>query len=303
MTPAVTAIALIRFARVDRSTSTGIGYAPEKKTDAAWDMLNCVDEWAIDFHFDGRWLWSSDRCCPHHHYCGGGGRFSSFFVQGNEGLVKDIGDVEIIIRLARRHLIEIRAALRNIECAFHSKRLKFFRERNRRRFELCAFCQNVRGELRFQCTQTIYLVGKKNKTLEIVASIRKADGGKALALGITKSCRLPHHRKIDRRAAANMEWFRLCCFLGKWIRPRCFEIKRVRQDEPRQFIQCVRRYEIMNLVARLVCHPLVDVLCRCRGISNEIERLKFSAVVLFYQRQKILTKIVVFLSKETVGDV
>src|SRR4030095_6448094 len=136
MTPAVTAIALIRFARVDRSTSTGIGYAPEKKTDAAGDMLNCVDEWAIDFHFDGRWLWSSDRCCPHHHYCGGGGRFGSFFVHGDEGFVKDIGDVEVIIRLAWRDLIEIGASPRNVERGFHSERLERFGERNCRRFEL-----------------------------------------------------------------------------------------------------------------------------------------------------------------------
>ena len=133
--------------------------------------------------------------------------------------MKDIGDVEVIIRLPRRDLIEIRAALRNIECALHSKRLKFFCERDRRRFEfelwqmqidflrfeLCAFCQNVLSELRFQRAQTIYVVGKKNEKLEIVAGIRKADGGKAFALGVTKSCRLPHHRKIDRRAAADVE--------------------------------------------------------------------------------------------------
>ena len=50
--------------------------------------------------------------------------------------MKDIGDVEVIVRLARRHLIEIRAALRNIECALHSKRLKCFCECNRRRLEL-----------------------------------------------------------------------------------------------------------------------------------------------------------------------
>src|SRR5207244_10309308 len=154
----------------------------------------------------------------------------------------------------------------------------------------------VGGELRFHCAEAIHLVWKKDEKLEIVAGIRKAHGGKALALGVTKSCRLSHHQKIYRRAAANMKWFRLRCFLGKRIRPGCFEIKGVRQDEPRQFVQCVCRNEITNLVAGLVCHPLVDVLCRYRGTSNEIERLKFGAVVLFYQGQKILTEIVVFLS-------
>ena len=120
-----------------------------------------------------------NRCGPHHHDRGCGGCFRSFFVHSNEGLVKDIGDVEIIIRLAWRHLVEIRAASRNIECAFHSKRLKFFCERNRRRFEfelwqmqvdillseLCAFRQNIRGELRFQSTQTIYVVGTEEREI------------------------------------------------------------------------------------------------------------------------------------------
>src|SRR5581483_10404329 len=132
---------------------------------------------------------------------------------------------------------------------FHSQRLKFFGEGNRRRFklelwqmqidilrfELCALCEDVGGELRFQCTQAIYLVGKQYEKLEIVAEIAKADGGKAVALGVTKSCGFPHHRKIDRRATADMEWFRLRRLVGKWIRPRRFEIEGVRQDEPRQF--------------------------------------------------------------------
>ena len=54
MTPAVTANALMRFASVEMSTSARIGHTPEKKTHAARDVLNRVDEWAINFHFD-RW--------------------------------------------------------------------------------------------------------------------------------------------------------------------------------------------------------------------------------------------------------
>jgi hypothetical protein len=34
--------------------SARVGYATEKQADAARDMLDCVDEWAIDFYFD-RW--------------------------------------------------------------------------------------------------------------------------------------------------------------------------------------------------------------------------------------------------------
>src|SRR4029077_11496766 len=101
-----------------------IGHSPEKKTDATRNMLNRVYEWSIDFHFNWGWFWPANRRCPHHHNRSRCGRLGSFFVHGNEGLVKDIGDVEIIVRFARRHPIEIRAASRNIECAFHSKRLK-----------------------------------------------------------------------------------------------------------------------------------------------------------------------------------
>src|SRR5919198_2463174 len=213
MTPAVTANALIRFARVERSISTRIRYAPEKQTDAARHMLNGINEWAIDFHFDWRRFWPRNRRRPHHHHCSGCGGLGSFFVQGDESLVKNVGDVEVIIRLARCDLIEICAASRNIECAFDSKRLEIFCERNSRgielelwqmqidilRLELCAFCQNVRCDLRFHCTQTIYLVGKKNEKLEIIAGIGNADCGEPLALGVTKSCGFPHRRKIDRR--------------------------------------------------------------------------------------------------------
>src|SRR6185437_15647961 len=135
MTPAVTAKALIRFAKVERSTSVRIGYASEKDTDAAGHMLDRIDKRPIDLHFDWGRFWTSHRRSPHHYNRSRCGRFRSFLVHGNEGLVKDIRDVEIIIRLAWRHFVEICATSRNIECAFHSKRLKFFRERNGRRFQ------------------------------------------------------------------------------------------------------------------------------------------------------------------------
>ena len=57
MTPAVTAIALMRFARVEMSTSARIGHTSEEKAHAARNMLNCIEEWAIDFYFGRRWRW------------------------------------------------------------------------------------------------------------------------------------------------------------------------------------------------------------------------------------------------------
>lgn len=54
MTPVVTAMALIKFARVAMSTLAGISYATEEKAYAARDMLDGVKEWPIDFHFDRR---------------------------------------------------------------------------------------------------------------------------------------------------------------------------------------------------------------------------------------------------------
>src|SRR5207248_6550392 len=126
MTPAVTAIALMRFARVEMSTSARIGNTTKEKADAAGDVLDPIDEWPIDSHFDRFWFWSSHRRRSHHHHRSGCGRFCSLFINRDESFVKDIGDVEIIIRLRRRDPIEIRAASWNIERVFHSKRLKFF---------------------------------------------------------------------------------------------------------------------------------------------------------------------------------
>src|SRR5438034_3020640 len=107
MTPAVTAIVLMRFARVEMSTSAWIGNTTKEKADAAGDVLDRIDEWPIDSHFDRFWFRSSHRCRPHHHHSGGCGRFRSLFINCDEGFVKDIGDVEIIIGFPRRDFLEI----------------------------------------------------------------------------------------------------------------------------------------------------------------------------------------------------
>src|SRR2546423_14746249 len=96
MTPAVTAIALIKFARVDRSTSTGIGYATEKKTDATRDVLNGINEWAIDFHFDWRW-WRRSQSCPCHHRHGGCcSPPRSFFIFRGKNIMREFLGIEVI---------------------------------------------------------------------------------------------------------------------------------------------------------------------------------------------------------------
>src|SRR5438105_6973415 len=126
MTPAVTAIALMRFARVEMSTSARIGNTTKEKADAGGNVLNCINEWPIDFHFDrGRAFYSSG--CSHHCHGSGGGGFRSIFVDGNECLVKYLRDVEIIVRLPRRHPVKVGASSRLIECRLHPKSLEFFR--------------------------------------------------------------------------------------------------------------------------------------------------------------------------------
>src|SRR6266481_7814528 len=225
MTPAVTANALIRFARVERSISTRIGYPSQKKTDAARDVLNCVDKWTIDLHFD-RWRRRRSQCSSCHHCDGGcGGCFSSFFVHRDEGLVKYLRDVEVIPRRPWRDLVEIRAAFGLIEGGSHPKRFKFFSQSNRGRLELelwqmkinvaclefCALSQHLAGQFRFECVEAVYVVGKQNQELEIVPCVGKTHGGVSIAFGITEMLiGLSHHRNICRSSAVNMKrlWLR-----------------------------------------------------------------------------------------------
>src|SRR5213593_2488725 len=114
MTPAVTANALMRFAKVETSISAWIGHAPEKKTRAAWNMLDRIEEWAIDFHFDrGRALYTGTS--SHHRHGRGRGCLRSFLIDRDKGFVKDLRDIKIIVRLPRRHPVEVGAAPRVVE--------------------------------------------------------------------------------------------------------------------------------------------------------------------------------------------
>src|SRR6476660_6572647 len=258
-------------------------------------MLDRIDEWTIDFHFNWRWRRRHKRAPCHHRHCGGGRCFSSFFVHRDKRLMKDLRDVEVILRRPRRDLVEIRAALRNIECSFHPKRFELFCQSNRRRLELelwqmkidvarlefCATSQHLAAELGFDRAQTIYLSGKKDEQLQIVADIRKTYDRVSIAFRVTESLvRLSHCRNINRSSTANVEWLRLCCVLGKFTGQWGFQIKRVRQDEPGCLTQRSLGNQIANPVACLVCDPFVNVLRSCPGISNEIERLKCRAVIV-----------------------
>src|SRR5437879_4328007 len=107
-----------------------ISDAPEKQTDPAGHVLNSVNEWAIDFHFDRRRRRRSQRAACQHCHGGCGSRFSSFFVHRDERLVKDLRDVEVIVRCSWRDLVEIGAALRLIERSLHPERFKLFGQSN-----------------------------------------------------------------------------------------------------------------------------------------------------------------------------
>jgi len=54
MTPAVTAIALIKFARVAMSMLARMNYATEEKAHAVRDVVNCVEEDRSTLNFDWR---------------------------------------------------------------------------------------------------------------------------------------------------------------------------------------------------------------------------------------------------------
>ena len=86
-------------------------------------MLDGKEEWMIDFHFN--WLRWAHQDAPLTMATAVAARgFGAFFIHADECFVKHIGDGEIIIRSARSHPIEIRAARWNIERAVHAEFLQ-----------------------------------------------------------------------------------------------------------------------------------------------------------------------------------
>src|SRR5438046_9085585 len=103
-------------------------------------MLDRIDEWTIDFHFDWRRGRRSKSGARHHRNGGCCRGFSSFFVHCNKSFVKDLRDVEVILRRPWRDLVEISATLWLIERGLHPERFKFFGSSDRCRLEL-ELCQ------------------------------------------------------------------------------------------------------------------------------------------------------------------
>jgi hypothetical protein len=97
------------------TTSTRISHAPEKQTRPARHVLNSVKERTIHFHFDRRRCFSH-RGRPHDDRRGGSGGFGPFLIDGDEGFVKNIREIEMIVRFTRRDPVEICAPARLIEC-------------------------------------------------------------------------------------------------------------------------------------------------------------------------------------------
>ena len=83
-------------------------------------MLDREEERPIDVHFDRR-SGISGRCGRAHNDRGGGGRFGAFLVQSDEGLVKHVGNRQIIVRAPRCDAIEVGAARRIVEGAPHAE--------------------------------------------------------------------------------------------------------------------------------------------------------------------------------------
>lgn len=80
-------------------------------------MLDGVEEGAVHFHPD-RFL-RTHRGAGDHRYRSGGGGFSSFFVHGNERLVKYLRNVEVILWLSGGEAVEVGAARWSIERGSH----------------------------------------------------------------------------------------------------------------------------------------------------------------------------------------
>src|ERR1700739_4877345 len=116
--------------------SPWVGHSSNEQGRDARHMLDCVEKWAIDFYRDWwRGVFENAGNLRHHHSSRRGG-FGSFFIHRDECLVKHIRDLKVLVRPARRHSVEVSAALRLIERRLHSERLQVFRKRNGWRLDL-----------------------------------------------------------------------------------------------------------------------------------------------------------------------
>src|SRR5262245_4154159 len=112
-----------------------ISDAPNKEACPAGAVLNGEEEWPVNPDLGRLWLFLEVGCRSHHDNCSCGGCFGSLLIDLNEGFVKDVGDVEIIIRSPRRDPVEIGASLRDVKGALHTECFEGFPQCEERRLE------------------------------------------------------------------------------------------------------------------------------------------------------------------------
>ena len=115
-------------------SSARIGHAADEKACRAGDMLDRVEEWAINFYLD--WFVRTPRKGLPHLHRSGGSCFGSFFIHRDERLVKHPRNVELVFWLSERETIEVGAARWLIERCPHAERFQLRGERKRRWLEL-----------------------------------------------------------------------------------------------------------------------------------------------------------------------
>ena len=167
--------------------SSRVDHAPEKKARSARTMLDGEEEWPIHANFDGFRFFFEMGSGSHHHDSGGGCGFGALFIDLDEGLVEDIGDVEIVVWPSWCDAIKIGASLRDVERALHAENLQRFSQREERRLELKlgqiqhdvltleagAVHQQGRSQFAFQLGKPRRSIRQKDKKLKVVASCRE----------------------------------------------------------------------------------------------------------------------------------
>ena len=105
-----------------RSTSLlRISDAAQEKTRAACPVLDGEEKRVIDMDFDRLGFGFFDAPCLHHDNRRRGSGFCAVLVDGQEGLMENLLNIEVRIRGLRSHEIEVRAAFWDVEGAFHAE--------------------------------------------------------------------------------------------------------------------------------------------------------------------------------------
>src|SRR5262249_12962476 len=98
------------------------------------------------------------------------------------------------------------------------------------------------------------------------------------------------------------ERFRFGCSGLKCVRPGCFKVKGVSQDEACIGGQRITRDEGAEKLSCLFKDPGVDFFPPAPFILFEIHLLPRRAIMIFHQIEKSLAKLVSFLSEQSIGN-